>query len=218
MKQEKYVVFFDLDKTLLAVNSSVPLILAAYKRKLLTTASLLHAVRLSLAYKLRLGNTVRITEAMVSWLKGIPEATVRELSEHIVQEKLIYEIRPAIIREIKDHKTRGARIVMLSASMSYTCEPIAQYLHFDDVICSAMEVVDGVFTGKPRGRICIGEEKEVRMRAYCEQTAFDLKEAWCYGDSYSDRFIMEICGNPVCVAPDKRLSRLAKTGSWRVIE
>ncbi|MBE0649488.1 MAG: HAD-IB family hydrolase [Bacteroidales bacterium] len=216
-QQEKYVVFFDLDKTLLNINSSVPLILAAYKKGLLKTPSLLKAVMLSVIYKLRLGNTINITESMASWLNGLHESTVIELSGQLVKEKLIHKIRPSVIEEIKRHKTRGARMVILSASLPYTCEPIARHLKFDDVLCSSMEVVEGVFTGKPLGNICIEKEKEIRMRDYCLEKAFNLQDVWCFGDSYSDRFIMEICGNPVCVHPDSRLRKLAKNKNWKLM-
>ena len=217
-QQEKYVVFFDLDKTLLTINSSVSLILTAYKKGLLKTSGLLKAVLLSIIYKLRLGNTIDITKSMASWLNGIPESTVIEMSEQLVRGKLIPKIRPSMIDEIEGHKAKGAQLVILSASLPYTCEPIAKHLHIDDVICSSMEVVDGVFTGNPKGNICIEQEKEIRMRDYCSNASFSLDDAYCYGDSYSDRYIMKICGNPVCVAPDSRLRKLARARNWKLIQ
>lgn len=214
--QEKYIAFFDLDKTLLSVNSSVPLILKAYKRGLMKTSSLLKAVLLSVIYKLRLKNTMDITESMAFWLQGIPEETVAALSEQMVSEQLVHRIRPAVLKEIEHHKSQGARVVILSASLPYTCKPLARHLQIDDVICSSMEVIEGKFTGKPEGKICIEREKEVRVRQYCDEKC-ELQQAWCYGDSYSDRFIMEVCGNVVCVAPDSRLKKLAKMRNWKVI-
>ncbi len=217
-QQEKYVAFFDLDKTLLTINSSVPLILSAYKKGFLKTSSLLEAVMLSVIYKLRLGIPVKITNSMTSWLHGIPESTVIELSEQLVRGELIPKIRSSVVEEIEGHEAKGTRIVIFFASMLYTCEPIARHLHINDVICSSMEVVEGVFTGKPQGNICIEQEKEIRMRAYCRNASFNLQDAYCYGDSYSDRFIMELCGNPVCVTPDSRLRRLAGARNWRLIQ
>ena len=216
--QGEYVVFFDMDKTLLSVNSSVPLIISAYKKGLLRTSSLLKATLLSIIYKLHLGNTRDITKSMALWLKGIPESTVIELSEQLVKVNLIHKIRPSIKKEIEQHMAKGARLVILSASLPYTCFPIARHLKIDDVICSSMEIIDGIFTGKPKGEICIGHEKEIRMQNYCSQFRFKLEEAYCYGDSYSDRFIMEKCGNPVCVNPEGRLRKLADAKKWRLLK
>lgn len=209
-QQEKYVAFFDIDKTLLTVNSSIPLILTSYKRGLMKTTDLLKAVWLSIVYKLRIRNAIDATEAMAFWLKGVTETTVAEISRQLVTDKLIPSLRASVLKEIEYHKSKGARMVILSASLSYTCNPLARHLDIDDVICSSMEVKNGVFTGKPQGNICIEGEKEIRMRDYCQQNGFDLQKAYCYGDSYSDRFIMEACGNPVCVSPDSRLQKLAK--------
>ncbi|MBN2614883.1 MAG: HAD family phosphatase [Bacteroidales bacterium] len=215
-RQEKYIAFFDIDKTVLSVNSSVPLILKAYKMGLMPTASLLKAIGLSVVYKLRLRNTIDITESMAFWLKGIPEDTVAKLSEQLVSEKLVHRIRPSVLQEIEYHRSQGARVVILSASLPYTSIPLARHLHMDDVICSSMEVVDGKFTGKPKGKICIEKEKEVRVRQYCSKGCA-VEQAWCYGDSYSDRYVMEICGHVVCVTPDSRLKKLAKIRNWKVI-
>jgi len=217
-KNGSYIAFFDLDKTLLTINSSKPLILASYKNGLLNTRSLAKAIILSIIYKLRLKNPVKITGLMAKWLKGIPETSVEELSKKLVQQKLIYRLRPSIVQEIERHKKQGALTVILSAALPYVCNPIAHHLGMDDVICSTMEIVQGVFTGKPEGKICIDREKEIRIRQYCLDNSYSLQETYCYGDSYSDRFVLEAAGNPICVAPDQRLRKLSKIKKWSLME
>ena len=209
-----YIVFFDLDKTLLSVNSGKVLAWAAYKDGLLTTNNLIRAVFLSLIYKLHLLNSLKITVLMVKWLKGIPETTVKVFAKKLVEEKLINTIRPSMLKEIKKHKKRGAQIIILSAALPYVCQPLADYLKIDGVICSAMEIDQGLFTGKPHGKMCIEEEKAIRIREYCQKYSFSLKDAFCYGDSYSDRFVLKTVGNPICVKPDKKLYNLAITEDW----
>ena len=217
MTQEKrYAVFIDLDRTLLTINSSIPLILMSYKRGLMKTPALLKAVWLSIIYKLRLKNAIDATNAMAFWLKGVPETTVAEISKQLVEEKLIPRLRPSMLQEIEQHRAHGARLVILSASLPYTCEPLAQQLKIDDMICSTMDVKKGLFTGK--GNICIEKEKEIRMREYCRNTSIALKDVYAYGDSYSDRFVLKTCGHPVAVSPDKRLRTLARRYQWNIIK
>ena len=217
-KNGKYIVILDLDKTLLSINSGKTLTLESYKSGLLSTINLTKAIILSTIYKLRLKNPVRITELMVKWLKGVPESSVKELTKQLVKQMLIPAIRPSIIKEIELHKKQGAHIVLLSAALQYVCKPIANYLKIDAIICSSMEIVNGVFTGKPQGQICMEKEKAIQIRKYCFNNSYNLKEAYCYADSFSDRFVMEISGNPICVAPDKKLRKLSEINSWRVIE
>ncbi len=213
-----YLVLFDLDKTLLTTNSGKVLVWASYKKGLLTTLNLLKAIILSLIYKLRLKNSVKITELMVKWLKDVPETSVKDLANNVVKRKLIHMLRPSMIREIERHRAQGAHIVILSAALPYICWPLANHLKLDDIICSSMEIENGVFTGRPDGKICIEKEKEIRIQQYCLDKSYNLEETYCYCDSYSDRFALELAGNPICVAPDKRLRKLAKIRKWPVMD
>ncbi len=219
MKQNKtYVVFVDLDKTLLTINSGKELVLTAYKKKYMSKIDFAKAIIISLLFKFNLTTELRITMLMAKCLKGISETKLEELANFVVETKLIKNLRQSVINEIEFHKKQGAKIVILSAALPYICNPIAKHLHLDDVICSGMETLNNVFTGNPIGQICIGEEKEVRARQYCLDNSFELQEAYCYGDSYSDRFILSEVGNPVCVETDKGLMKLAKKVGWQVME
>ncbi len=217
-KNESYVVFVDLDKTLLSINSGPELVWTSYKKGHMSTWDLLKAAMLSLSYLLRLKDTLKSAKSMAKWLTGIPETSIIELSKQLVEEKLIQMFRPSMIHEIERHKNKGANVVILSAALPYICEPIAHYLGINDVICSAMETAGGMFTGKPLGHICLGPEKEIRARQYCLDKSYDLQKAYSYGDSYADRFILQSTGNPICVEPDKRLRKLAEIKNWQIME
>jgi len=212
--EEKYIVFFDLDKTLLTVNSGKVLAWAAYKEGLLSNRNLIRAIFLSIIYKLHFIKSVRTTVLMVKWLKGVSEVSVQSFAEKLVKQKLIDLIRPSMIEEINKHKKQKARIIILSAALPYICQPLASYLNLNGVICSTMEIEQGLFTGRPNGKMCMEEEKTIRVREYCEKNAFDLQDAYYYGDSYSDRFVLKIVGKPICVSPDKKLYKLAMTKNW----
>jgi len=219
MKQKgAYIVFIDLDKTLLITNSGKVLAWAAYKQGLLSTPNLIKAISLSVIYKMQLLGTVKITELMVKWLKGISEKKVEAFGNLLVNQTLVNMMRPSMLKEIEKHKKQAAHIVLLSAALPYICQPLSEYLKLNDVICSAMEIKEGNFTGRPLGKMCIEEEKEVRARQYCWDHSYQLSEAYYYGDSYSDRFILKEVGNPVCVAPDKRLHKLSVMKKWTLME
>ena len=219
MAQNKtYIVFFDLDKTLLSINSGKELILLAHKKGLMSTRDLIRAIILAIIFKLKLRNPIVVTRLMAKWLKGISEKELSKLSGQLVEQSLIGKIRPSMIQEIELHKKKGAHIVLLSAALPYICEPIAKHLALDNVICSSMETAEGMFTGKPLGNICIGEEKEIRARQYCDEKSFQMQNAYAYGDSYTDQFILKAVGNPVCVAADKKLRELSSKNAWKMID
>ena len=213
-----YIVFVDLDKTLLITNSGKILVWASYKKKLLSNFYLAKAIFLSVIYKLRIINSERITGFMIRWLSGIPEALVEGLAKQVVKDQLIYLLRPSMVREIEQHRRQGAHIVLLSAALPYICYPLAKHLNLDGVICTAMELKNGIFTGKTEGEICMGKEKENRIFQYCLDGSYNRKDAYCYCDSYSDRFALASVGNPLCVAPDKRLRKLSVSRNWPVMK
>ncbi len=154
---------------------------------------------------------------MALWLKGMEEKEYAEFSLQIVEDELMPRMRPKMLDEIRKHKERGGKNVLLSAALNYTCDPIARLLELDGVICSRLEAVNGIFTGKSFGRLNFGDEKLIRMKSYCEQLGCIPENDYYYADSISDAFVLEKVGHPVCVNPDFRLARLAKKRNWRIL-
>jgi len=216
-EKNKYVVFIDLDKTLLLVNSGKILVMTAYNKGLMSFSSLLKAFVISIIYKLNIKNDYEVVERMTKWLKGLSETSIINISQNIVEKKLISLIRPSIIKEIQFHEKQGGHIVLLSASLPYICEPIAKHIGIKTIICSKMEIKNKLFTGKLIGNICIGDEKKIRAEDYCKQKAFKLSNAFCYGDSITDQHVLNLIGNPICVEPDKKLQKLAIKKNWKII-
>lgn len=215
---KRYAAFFDLDKTILSINSGSVLVRMAYKRGLMSTSDLLNAIYLSWLYKFNLRDTALIVAGMGRWLKGLTVDEVNDLSEHIVNKHLVHAIRPEIYSEIKFHKENDAEIVILSSVIIQICKPLGSYIGVDNFICTAMEVVDGVFTGMVENKYCFEDEKRVRLMQYCEAGNYDLAEAFYYGDSISDLPALDVVGHPVCVEPDRKLIRIARERGWRICD
>ncbi len=216
-KAKRYVAFFDLDKTILSINSGAVLVREAHKSGLMSTSDLLHAIYLSWLFKFNLRDTAGIVLEMGKWLKGVEVDKATIFSEHIVKHYLIDAIRPEIYSEIRFHKQNNAEIVILSSAVMQICKPLGSHIGADDVICTVMEVADRVFTGGPVGKFCFEEEKKIRLMQYCEKNNHNLREAYYYGDSISDLSALEVVGHPVCVQPDRKLSRTAFEKGWRII-
>jgi len=212
---KRYVAFFDIDNTILSINSGSALVREAYKIGLMSTSDLLNAIYLSWLYKFHLRDTDLIVSGMGRWLKGHTVDEVNLLSEHVVNKHLVNAIRPEIYSEIKFHKENNAEVVILSSVIIQICRQLGSYIGVDNIICTVMEVADGVFTGSPENNFCIGDEKRLRLMQYCEMRNYFLSEAFYYGDSISDLTALKAVGNPVCVQPDRKLSRIAHEKGWR---
>ncbi len=214
---ERYAAFFDLDKTLLSINSGSVLVREAYKRGLMSTSDLLNAIYLSWLYKFHLRDTSIIVSGMGRWLKGMSPDEMNVLSEHVVTKHLVDAIRPEIYSEIKFHRENNAEIVILSSAIIQICRPLGSYIGADNIVCTVMEVADGVFTGLPENKFCFEDEKRIRLIQYCEMRNYSLNGTYYYGDSISDLQALEVVGHPVCVKPDRRLSRISRKNGWRIL-
>jgi HAD superfamily hydrolase (TIGR01490 family) len=214
---KSYIAFFDLDLTITKSISGKALVKGAYRKGLLTNWNLLNAILLSLEFRLKLKDPLKILDDMVSWVKGIPENSIVEICSRVFREVLLPSVYKEAISEIKFHKTKNARVVILSSALKAICQEMAKNLNIDDFICSELEVKNGYLTGRPLGHLCFGEEKAIRLLAYCEKNNCLPSDAWYYSDSFSDLSALIAVGNPVCVNPDKKLKKAAIKRNWKVL-
>lgn len=217
MTKHEYIAFYDLDHTILSGNSATSLVEEARRRGVMSPGQFRHAVWLSILYKLKLGDPSRMINRMLSWLNGLRVTEMRQLCEDIFQSYLKETIRPEILESFEMHRSRGGAVVLLSSATSPICEVVSRHLNLDAMICTQLEILDGAFTGKTRGRLVYGIEKEQCMQIYCREQGSDTREAWYYGDSHTDRHVMEAVGNPVAVSPDKQLKKIALRQNWPIL-
>ena len=217
MPDFNYIAFYDLDHTILAGNSATYLVQEAHKRGVMTERQYRHAVWLSIRYKLRIGEPTRMINRMLSWLKGLQEASIMKLSQEIFDHNIKETIRPEILKTIKEHRAKKAKVVLLSSATTPICQPVSNFLELDEMICTRLESVNGILTGNTSGKLVYGPEKKFRMLDFCREKMSDPQKAWYYGDSHTDRFVMEAVGFPVAVAPDKQLLKIAKRKNWHIL-
>jgi len=211
-----YIAFFDLDRTITRAISGRSIALEAFRKGYFGFPVLLNAIRLSVIYRLGLGDPAKMINRMLMWVKGLPEEAINTLCEEVFNDTIRPSIHNEVYRELQTHNNKRARTVILSSSLSQICRLTAEHLGLDDIICTELEVSDGCFTGYTVGNICFGEEKAKRLREYCEKNNSPETEAWYYGDSISDLPALKISGTPVCVNPDRKLRIIARKKSWRI--
>lgn len=212
-----HYVFFDLDKTILSINSGKILFKTAYKRGILSTRKMGITYGLELLNRLNLVDPLKVIRKFPPWLAGTSEIEFTKLCREIVDNLIKENLRPQIEEEINFHRNNGVMVGMLSATVSHICEPIAEHLVLDHVLCTRLEVKNGLFTGKSEGNLCFGMEKLKKMIVFLEGIQVPLNNVWYYGDSIHDLPVLESVGYPVCVYPDRKLEKIARQHGWRMI-
>ncbi len=217
MSDFAYTAFYDLDHTILDGNSATHLVQEAHKRGVMTERQYRHAVWLSILYKLNIGEPIKMINRMLTWLRGLQEKSIMELSQEIFDSSIKDTIRPEILETIEEHRTNNGSVVLLSSATTPICQPVTRYMGLDEMICTQLESKNGILTGHTSGKLVYGPEKKVRLLAFCQEKDVDPMTAWYYGDSHTDKYVMEAVGFPVAVAPDKKLLRIATRHAWPII-
>ena len=212
-----YLAFYDLDRTILKGNSATTLVEEARNRGMMSPKQFRHAVFLSIIYKLELGNPTKMINRMLSWLTGLEEVLVKQLCQDVFDNFLVDTIRPEILESMESHRKNGGALILLSSATSLICEPVSNHLQLEDVISTQLESEQGKLTGFTQGKLVYGKEKKVQMYSFCKKHQYKPAEAYYYGDSHTDFHVMAAVGNPVAVAPDKRLLRIARARKWPIV-
>jgi HAD superfamily hydrolase (TIGR01490 family) len=214
--KKDYVAFFDLDGTILNTNSGKILAHYAHKTGILPSRHLINGMFLSALYKMGLMQPEKIIYRITDWFSDIEETTLVGITKQIYDQFLKDAIRKDMFTEINYHKHNNGRTAILSAAISYICKPIQECLDIDDMICTQLEVKDGLLTGNPEGKYCFGQEKLQQAILFCQKHGFSLEKAYFYADSKEDLPLLEKVGYPNCVTPDSKLTRIAQKKGWNI--
>ena len=212
-----YLAFYDLDRTILKGNSATAIVEEARNRGMMSLKQFRHAAFLSIIYKLGLGNPTKMINRMLSWLKGLEEGSIKQMCQDVFDDLLVDTIRPEILESMDSHRKKGGALILLSSATSLICEPVSNHLLLEEVISTHLESEHGKLTGFTQGKLVYGKEKKVQMYSFCKEHQYEPADAYYYGDSHTDIYVMEAVGNPVAVAPDKRLLRIARARKWPVV-
>lgn len=97
-------------------------------------------------------------------------------------------LRPDSLARVEEHRRRGHRLVVVSASPDVYLAPLGRRLGFDAVLATRLEVrPDGRLTGRMAGPNCRGQEKVNRLEAWLDGEA---PSVFAYGDSAGDRELL----------------------------
>jgi HAD superfamily hydrolase (TIGR01490 family) len=213
------IAFFDLDKTLLAVNSATLWIRREVAQGHLTRLQALRASLWVARYHLGFVSVQDAVLAAISHLAGTPAQALQERTTRFYEEQVRTLYRPGALRALEEHRGAGDRLVLLTSSSGYLSEHVARELRLDAILCNRFEVDErGLHTGRPLGAVCFGAGKRTHAEAYAREAGVSLSACSFYTDSYSDLPVMEVVGRPVAVHPDYRLRREAVRRGWRVVD
>ena len=207
--------FFDMDKTLLRVDTAMSWTQFLYARGEIGKRTMAKAFYWATLYKLALLDMETVFTRLVEDLRGDSEAEMIAKCEVWYRRHVEPEIALAARVAVEKHRAAGDVIVLATGSTQYAARPVAAGVGIPHVLSSELEVRGGTFTGKPAA-LCFGQHKVTLAEAWAGKHGIDLAASTFYSDSYNDLPMLERVGTAIAVNPDARLRRHAKKRGWRV--
>jgi HAD superfamily hydrolase (TIGR01490 family) len=146
--------------------------------------------------------------------EGASEAGLHRIVQERLGDALLRRSHPEAVRQVRKHRSAGHRTILITGTVDVLIQPLAPL--FDEVVASRLHARDGIYTGFLESPPLVGEARAAWLRRYAGTVGADLTRSYAYGDSYSDRPLLEAVGHPVAVNPDPHLYRHARSRSWPV--
>src|SRR5208282_6621511 len=109
-------------------------------------------------------------------------------------------------------------IVLATSSLDFIVRPLADYIGAESVLASGLELEDGRCTGRLAGAALFGAAKRDAVLAFARSRGVALADCAFYSDSIHDLPLLLEVGEPVAVAPDRRLRREARSRGWPILD
>lgn len=211
--------FFDLDKTVIAKSSVLAFGRPFYREGLLSKRAVVRNAYAQVVFMLVGADEHKMEKLRVAMLDMI-RGWDRDHVAAIVREALEEVVTPIIFAEalelIREHRSAGRTVVIVSSSPEEVVAPLGELLGVDAVIATRAAVgPDGAYTGE-LSYYGYGPHKAEAMRALALRAGIDLAASYAYSDSITDAPMLRAVGHPVAVNPDRELARLAREQGWPV--
>ena len=207
--------FFDLDNTLLPGEASeVRFFRSLWRRNVVGWSELRASVRW-LCCHMPPVSLQPLRERKV-YLAGKPAQVIEPLGEEFCREELCPVVAADGLRKMEQHRQAGHRIILITGSLNFLVEPIAEALRVDQFIAAVLEQMDGVYTGRVTSPLPYGSGKRSLIHQLATELDLDLKSCFAYGDSPGDLDVLQAVGHPTVVNPIRGMRYRAARKGWPI--
>jgi HAD superfamily hydrolase (TIGR01490 family) len=150
-------------------------------------------------------------------LRGQPMATLAAWHRQFMRDKIESIMLPRAKALIAEHREQGHHLLVITATNAFITRPIASVLGIEDLLASEAEIVDGRYTGEPRGIPSYHAGKVTRLNNWLAERDISMDGSYFYSDSHNDLPLLERVDKPIAVDPDDTLRARAQEAGWPII-
>lgn len=206
--------FFDIDHTVLEVNSGTKWVGYQWKNDRMTVIELMRALWWTVEYRFGLLDFESMAGRVIAGYRGQEVAPIEHEVDAWFREEIAATICTEAREHIEEHRRAGHVLALLTSATRFLSAPVGRTLGVEHVLCTEVGEHDGRFTGTHLSPACYGAGKVLKAEAFAVEHDIDLQRSFFYSDSYSDLPMLERVGEPRVVNPDPRLRRLARRRGW----
>src|SRR5258707_406745 len=152
---------------------------------------------------------------MHTWA-GRSEDELAELGERLFVQGISGSLYPEAWRLVEAHQRAGHTIVLASSATRFQVEPTARAMGVSHILVSPVEIVNGVCTGRPGGRLLWRAAKAAAVRAFAGEHGIDLPQSYAYSNGDEDVPFLQAAGRARAINPGRHLAEAARHYGWPV--
>jgi len=210
--------FFDFDQTLLSVESSRLGFKYLWERRLVSVGFIVKVMVANYFYKRHWLSDDRIAAIMLKFYRHKRLEEFQQGAAAFYREHLKPHLAPNLLEKVEQHHQDGHVLVLISGSIRYLLEPVAEDLGFHHLLCTDLEIgSDGLLTGRAKGPLCLDGTKRLLAVKLAQEANIDLLSSFAYGNHQSDLPLLESVGHPYVVEPTEPLRNVASKRNWPVL-
>lgn len=163
------------------------------------------------------GNPQSVGEVGFASLRGHSEDELNEIAERLFHQKIASTIRSEARAIVRAHLRKGHTVVVASAATRPQIEPVARDLGIGHLLCTELEVEDGILTGRAVEGMLWGDRKAKAVRAFGKEHGIDLPASTAYANGHEDIAFLSSVGHPHALNPHPLLRAAAEQYGWPVV-
>lgn len=148
-------------------------------------------------------------------------AELDEAMDRFVREVMQSQLHPAALALVRQHRSAGDLVAIVTATNDFVTRPIARLFGVDVLIATDLaRDARGRATGAIRGVPAFREGKIKRVAAWLASRGQDLssfERSTFYSDSINDLPLLECVSHPVATNPAPSLAIVAQERGWPVL-
>ena len=208
--------FFDLDRTLIAGFSAQDILTEQVMSRQISLPKLFDGVASAVEYSFGRIEFLEFVNRAARDLGGRSEEENYEFGQRVFDKRVAQRIYPEARALVEAHRAKGHTMAVISSATPYQVEPVARDLGIEHVMCTRLQVENGICLGKVLEPACYGPGKAVAAHELAEKFDLKLPRSYFYSDGIEDLPLFEVVGNPRPLNPDAKLSDIARANGWPI--